>query len=137
MEEHEKYLGEVTSIRFRRYMGGLTVIATSMKLIGVKGWNVSLIHLEKRLNLLAESKLSKDDVDELFKKALKSKEFEIGKDDIKVIRLKKPGPVRLGTFNILLKSGKEIKLYLDDSSLFYRVGELMQAFYPEAVELDN
>jgi hypothetical protein len=137
MEKQEKYLGHVPA---STYFRGFVIIATTKRLIGVKRLlSSSLVGLNLDLKSYAESKLKDEEADKLFKDVLKSVYFEIKKDNIKAIRLKKPSTLglRSGHFDILSKSGNEIKLRLATPKAFRLARDMIQAFYPEALKVED
>ncbi len=154
MEEQEKYLGEVRSGYLARGVAsGYAIYVTTKRIIGVKKRRdgfldtpdlVGLIYdheIEKHEMELA-SKLEKDVNGEGMKMLLESNDLEIKKEEIKRIQLKKSEGWRTGHLKILLRTGKEIGIRMlvgtpKYTKVFEKLGELMQAFYPEVLELED
>lgn len=156
MEQEEKYLGGLESAYLNKgwpKVGGYAIHVTTERIIGVKKRrDVFSLNLgaSKRVEdeMQRESKLEGDSTGEEMKKLLEAKDVEIRKQEIKQIRLKKVGTLTPGHLIVGLKSGEETKIdllqqgrHLDHaypgSRLFEKVQELMQAFYPEAVQLED
>jgi hypothetical protein len=156
MEENEKYLGGLESPYLNKgwpKTGGYAIHVTTKRIIGVKKRrDVFSLNLgaSRRVKgeMQRESKLEGDSTSEEMKKLLEAKDMEIRKQEIKQIRLKKVGALTPGHLIVALKSGEETKIdilqqgrHLDYAypgpRLFERVGELMQAFYPEALQLED
>jgi hypothetical protein len=156
MEVDEKYLGGLESPYLNKgwpKTGGYAIHVTTKRIIGVKkrGDAFSLdLGASKRVKgeTQRESKLERDNTSEEMKKLLEAKDIEIRKQEIKQIRLKKVGTLTPGHLIIALNSGEETKIdilqqgrHLDYAypgpRLFEKIEELMQAFYPEAVQLEN
>jgi hypothetical protein len=134
MEGQEKLLGGVHDFLMTRgFRGGYAIIATTKRIVGIKPFG---------------TKISQRDIpdEELVQKSVKDKDFEIKKEEISKLLLKKPGSIRGGHLKIVPKSGKEILIKIVTSgpgsgklalAAFQKVGDLMQAFYPEALELEE
>jgi hypothetical protein len=150
MEEHEEYLGIVASMFMaKKWRGGYAILATTKRIVGVdwfKGSFKDNLALMRKFDPSAESKPGKEEIEEAIQALLKSKDFEIKKEEIGRIRLKKLGRFKPAHVKFLLRSGDEINVNIWPSgpqffaaarAVFERVGELMQEFYPEALELED
>jgi hypothetical protein len=156
MEEQEKYLGGLESAYLNKgwpKTGGYAIHVTTKRIIGTKkGLDIFAPNLGASRRVKheteSESKLEGDSTGEEMKKLLEAKDMEIRKQEIKQIRLKKVGALTPGHLIIALKSGEETKIDIlqqgrhpdyayPGPKLFERVGELMQAFYPEALQLED
>jgi hypothetical protein len=149
MEEQERYLGGVTSPYLVKGFKGCEVHVTTRRIIGVRrvllpraqilGTYVPGPKNPWFLNVLSNP--TQEEFDKAFNELLKTKDFEFKKEEVERIRLKRPGRLSSGHINFVLKSGEEIKVTMEAypayRKLFEIVGELMQAFLPEAVELEN
>lgn len=153
MEEEEKFLGGFASPYLARgWIRGYAIYATTKRVIGVKKRMGALVNEGPTGGLLgvyARSKLGKGDsevqsklaqggVEKEIKELFKSKDFELSKEEIKCIQLKEPGRLKPGHLKILQKKGKEIEIRIwPYPGLFEKVGELMQDFFPEALEIEG
>ena len=157
MQENEVYLGGVTSPWLGRRMRVCAIHATSRRMIGTKvdtrsrvekfveihevhntlgnyvGWPT------KSVNVLSSP--TREELDMVFNTLMKSKDFEIKKEEIKQIQLKTPGILRGGHIKFLLKTGKEIEVHMHScpqhEELSEKVRKLMQAFYPEVLKVED
>jgi hypothetical protein len=145
MEEQEKYLDGITSKWLARgLIRGYAIYATTKRLIGVSkrkqvleaGFLPGVIKVSRDAKK-EKSELEGDQSMQVIKDLLKSKDFEAKKSDIKLISLKKPGAFKQGRVKILLNSGEEIEIKLGSRAVFERVGEIMQSFSPDLVQVEN
>jgi hypothetical protein len=137
MEGQEKFLGGVHDSLMQRGIGrgGYAIIATTQRIVGIKPF--------------FDIYYSPRDIpnDELIQKSVKDKDFEIKKEEISKLLLKKPRRTHAGYLKILSKSGKEIQIKIVTRrpvgglnlalAAFQKLSDLIQAFYPEAVELEE
>jgi hypothetical protein len=154
MEEQEKFLGDLRSSALSKgkaKTGGYVLYVTTKRIIGVqdrlKGFLVSgggLVgylsyrRIEKHDRQL-RTELEEDLNCDSWRKILESKDLEIKRDEIQAIILKDSERHRAGHIKFQLKSGKEIEINIlgGSGSFFPAVGDLLQAFYPEAIELED
>jgi hypothetical protein len=156
MEEQEKYLGGLESAYLNKgwpKIGGYAIHVTTKRIIGIKRRRDIIspdLGASRRVKneTERESKLEGDSTGEEIKELLEAKDMEIRKQEIKQIRLKKVGALTPGHLIIAMKSGEETKIDIlqqgrhpdyayPGSRLFEKVGELMQAFYPEVLQLED
>lgn len=149
----EVYLGGFTSARLKKgTFVGYGVYATNKRLIGIKsrkgvltgaliggaiGGAIGAVVAGK----LGE-KLTKDESAKIIRELEGKKDFEIGKEQISRIEVKKPNmwKVRLigagrGHLLIVPKSGEEIKILILGNKEFEQARDLMEVFFPEAVNV--
>jgi hypothetical protein len=155
MEEQERYLGAVGGSPLAKgILNGYALYATTKRIIGVKERRdafldqpdlVGLLYYRKKMEKhekQLETEFKESFSGEAMKRILESKDLEIKKDEIRTIRLKKNGSVRPGHIRFQLKSGKEIEIRIlseanSHPGFFQKIGDLLQAFFPEALELEN
>ncbi len=63
------------------------------------------------------------------------KEFDVIKDQISRIELKRPGILGTGHITVLPKNGGELKISIRHRIGFERLRDVMQVFYPEALTI--
>jgi hypothetical protein len=142
----------------RGFRGGYTIIATTKRLIGIK--LMDIIKKARKsdnkevFSYMAkppQQKLTEEQTTNLLQEAVKMKDFEVTKENIEKILLHHPGSFRGGKLTIQAEPIGEIEikifgqpaigpsagLHQATVGLFEQVGNLMQTFYPEALELEN
>jgi hypothetical protein len=80
-------------------------------------------------------KLSQGDSAKVIQELDQKKEFDLSKEQISQIEIKKPGLLSTGAMIITSKAGEKTKISLRYRVAFDRLRELMKAFYPEVVRL--
>jgi hypothetical protein len=130
----------------RGLIRGYAIYATTKRLIGVKKrkqvLEATFLGLPGAVKVSRDAKKEKSALEkgkskQAIEDLLKSKDFEANKNDIKLISIKKPGAFKQGHLKILLNSGKEIEIKLGSRGIFERVGQIMQSFSPDAVQLED
>lgn len=118
---------------------GYGVYTTSMRIIGVK--TRSGLLAGALVGGLVGRKITSDAMKSESTKKLQEleqkKDFEISKDQISKIFVKKPGHVKGGHILITPKSGEEIKISMYGKKEFETVKELLKAFLPGAVRIEE
>jgi hypothetical protein len=156
MEEQEKYLGDVRGSPLKKgLLEGYALYATTLRIIGVKERrdilleegkpgliNIVYQHEMKKHDQQFETDMEKGFGNEQMKKILEKKDLEIRKEEIKAIQLKKNGSVMPGHIKFQLKSGNEIEIKILSEAnrhpgFFQRLGDLLQAFFPEGLEIEE
>lgn len=153
MESEEEYVGGFTSGALKRGMfWGYGIYATNRRIIGVKSRKGAIAGALVGgviggaaggiiVGVLGQ-KLSKDQSVKMIRELEEKKDFEISKEQVSQIEVKKPNvwQVRLvgsgrGHLLITPKSGEEIKILMQGNKEFENARNLMQAFLPEAVRV--
>ncbi len=139
MENGEEFVGGFAGgFLARGYIPGYGIYATSRRIIGV-----ALTSTPAR-QLLGGAlagfvqgelmpKLSQDDSTKVIQELDQKKEFDLHKEQISQIEIKKPGLLSTGCMIITSKSGEKTRISLRYRVAFERLMDLMKAFYPEAV----
>lgn len=140
MEPDEQYLGGVQSGRLKKAgMGsaaGYTIYVTNRRLIGAKsrkalgkamlGSAIGGAYVGGRMGRDHNVPMPTD---------LEAKDFEVNRDKVTGLELKKPSFFTRGHMVINQMSGDPIKIMIADKKDFRRITELMQAFRPDAVQV--
>ncbi len=141
MEEGEEFVGGFAGgFLARGYIPGYGIYATTRRIIGV-----ALTATPAR-NLLGGAvggfvqgelmpRLSSDDNARVIQELDHKKEFDLSKEQISQIQIKKPGFLSTGRMVITSKAGERTKISLRYGVAFERLRILMSAFYPEVVTL--
>ena len=141
MEESEEFVGGFAGgFLARGYFPGYGIYATTRRIIGV-----TLTATPARAFLGGAMagfvqgqlmpKLSADDSAKVIQELDQKKEFDMRKEQISQIEIKKPGLLSTGRMIIVSKAGEKTKISLRYRIAFERLRDLMKAFYPEAVRL--
>jgi hypothetical protein len=148
--EDEIYVGGMTSANLKKgHMSGYGVYATSRRIIGVKkrkgvfGGHLLASALGGRAGTFKGSILrpalaqafTKDESAKQITDLEKDKDFEINKEDISYIEIKKPGTFHRGHIKIMPAQGKEIEISLGGREEFEHMRDLLGAFLPGAVRV--
>jgi hypothetical protein len=150
--EEEMYLGGMTSANFKKgIMSGYGIYATSQRVIGtkkrggvLKGFMVAGMLGGKagtvKGNLLRGAfaqAFTKDESAKQIADLEKNKDFEIYKDDIAQIEIKKPGTMHRGHIKIKPKQGKEVEISMTGREEFEHMRELFGVFLPGAIRVEE
>jgi hypothetical protein len=149
--EVESYLGGMTTDNLKKgHMKGYGLYATSRRVLGVQrrkgvfaGKFVGGLFgsAGSMKNLIVSSAvghaLTKDEGVKEIEDLEKHKDFEIRKDDISLIEIKKPGTFKWGHVKIKPKSGKDVTIDMNGQKEYEYMKVLMNAFLPEAVHLEE
>ena len=137
--ENEVFIGGVESVKLKRGMvAGYNLYATSRRLIGVKKRGKAIVF--RSIPILADLAGSKEKSDMAIEKLKEmKKDFELFKEDISELEIKKPprfGPFQTsGHLKIMTKAGKDIKIKIESRGDFERVKEIISKFKPEALKM--
>ena len=135
----EIYLGGFSSPNLKRgLMRGYGIYATSHRIIGVK----------HRAGVLAGAMLgglvgaavisaSKDDSVKQIQDLEKKKDFQIFKDQISQIEVKKPKAFSAGHIHITSKNKEETKISMAGKKEYEKVKELLNAFHPSVLRVQE
>ena len=140
MEPNEQYLGGVQSGRLKKAgMGtaaGYAIYVTNRRMIGAKSRKaLGKAMLGSALGgAYLGGKMGRDH-DVQMPTDLEGKDFEVNRDKVTGLELKKPSFVSRGHIVISQMSGDPIKIMIADKKDFRRIMELMQAFRPDAVQV--
>ncbi|WXG44362.1 MAG: hypothetical protein WED04_10065 [Promethearchaeati archaeon SRVP18_Atabeyarchaeia-1] len=152
MEQEEVYFGGMTSANFKKgHMSGYGVYATSRRIIGVKkrrgvlgGWMVAglmgghagTVKGDILRSAFAQA-FTKDEGAKQIKELEKDKDFEVYKENISYIEIKKPGTLHRGHIKIRPTQGKEIEISMGGHEEFEHMRDLLGAFLPGAVRVEE
>ena len=135
----EQYLGGLESGRMKKgFVAGYGIYATNLRIIGVKSRRA----LAKGLvgaaiggvaGAYIGMKLSTDQSVKMIQELEERKDFEVSKQNVSRVELKKPSIWRRGHIVITQVTGEAIKVLIVQKKDFQRLVELMRAFSPEIV----
>ncbi len=135
----EQYLGGLESGRMKKgFVAGYGIYATNLRIIGVKSRKA----LAKGLvgaaiggvaGAYIGMKLSTDQSVKMIQELEERKDFEVSKQNVSRVELKKPSIWRRGHIVITQVTGEAIKVLIVQKKDFQRLVELMRAFSPEVV----
>ncbi len=128
--EGEEYLGGVVSGRMLRAGGiaGYGIYVTTQRLIGAKT-------LGGVTGAFVGSKLSRDQNAQMIDELEQKKDFEVARESISSVEMKKPTFVHRGHMVIGTATGDPVKIIIADGGDYKRLLELMQSFRPEALNV--
>ncbi|WP_048152077.1 zinc ribbon domain-containing protein [Palaeococcus ferrophilus] len=141
----EYVIGGISSGDLRRgLLAGYSLYVTNMRVVGVKSKKAALLDFVKSGGLGAipatVAEIKKDPNREKLLRELEKakKDFELYKDNIVSIEIKKPGFIKAGHIIFRTRSGEEVKIQLlsslGDREYKYLV-ELLKHFKPESLLL--
>lgn len=147
----ENVLGGVSSAQLKKgLLGGYGLYLTDRRIIGVKARTKALVSgvvggivggVAGALTTQAVARLTRDEKVKLIGELEKNKDFEVLKDEVTEIELKKPNPLMrlvtgLGGGHIIIRTGggKEIKITNYGKGEHELLLDLMRRFKPEAVK---
>jgi len=135
----EQYLGGLESGRMKKgFVAGYGIYATNLRIIGVKSRKA----LAKGLvgaaiggvaGAYIGMKLSTDQSVKMIQELEERKDFEVSKQNVSRVELKKPSIWRRGHIVITQVTAEAIKVLIVQKKDFQRLVELMRAFSPEVV----
>jgi len=136
--EAEEYVGGVTSGRMLRAGGiaGYSVYVTTRRLIGAKNrkalWKgIAGSAFGGVAGMYVGSKLSREANAQMINELEQKKDFEVTKENVSSVEMKKPTFVHRGHMVISTTTGEPVKILLADGGDYKRLLELMQSFRPE------
>ncbi len=138
---YERILGGVSSANMKKgFLAGYGVYVTDRRIIGVKERKKGLMSgLAFRfggvIGALIATKMTLDDMKKTLAEIEKRKDFEVYKDDVTYIELKKPGRIRGGHLKIMRRFGDEIKIDVNGKKEYETLLEALQQFKPEALRV--
>ena len=140
--EGEEYLGGVVSGRMLRAGGiaGYGIYVTTQRLIGAKSrkalWKgLAGAALGGVTGAFVGSKLSRDQNAQMIDELEQKKDFEVARESISSVEMKKPTFVHRGHMVIGTATGDPVKIIIADGGDYKRLLELMQSFRPEALNV--
>ena len=133
----EQFLGGFGSgFLARGFVAGYGVYATNLRIFGVLDPTpVSNGHLAGLVEGELMPKLSPEENVKVIGILDAKKDFDVTKDQISRIELKRPGLLGTGHMAISPKNGGELKVSIRHRIGFERLRDVMQVFYPEALSL--
>ena len=140
MVPNEQYLGGVQSSRLKKAgmmtAAGYTIYVTNLRIIGAKSRKaLGKAMLGSALGgAYVGGRLSRDHNVQM-PTDLEGKDFEVKRDKVTGLELKKPSFFSRGHIVINQMSGDPTKILIADKKDFRRIVELMQAFRPDAVQV--
>lgn len=136
----EVYLGGFTSPNLRKgIFRGYGVYATSQRIIGVKkrAGVIAGAFLGGLVGHYVTKALSKDESAKQIQELDTKKDFEIYKDQISQIEIKKPGTLSMGHIKIISKKKEETKIAMAGKKEFENVKGLLKVFHPNALKVNE
>ena len=149
--EEEMYIGGMSSANLKKgLMSGYGVYATTRRIIGtkkhggvLKGFAVAGVLGAKAGTVFGDSlrhnlaqAFTKDESVKQISDLEKHKDFDINKEDIAQIEVKKPGTMHSGHIKIKPKQGKEIEISMHGGKEFEYMRDLFAVFLPGAVTVE-
>nr|MDO8098624.1 hypothetical protein [Candidatus Njordarchaeota archaeon] len=150
--DEEQYLGGMTSANFKKgLMSGYGIYATTRRIIGTKkrkgvlkgffvasalGGKAGTVKGDILRSAFAQA-FTKDESAKQIQDLEKSKDFDIYRENIAQIEIKKLGTMRSGHIKIKPKQGKEIEISMRGREEFGHIVDLMRAFLPEALKVEE
>nr|MDO8132958.1 hypothetical protein [Candidatus Njordarchaeum guaymaensis] len=150
--EEEQYLGGFTSANLKKgIMSGYGIYATNRRIIGTKkrggvlkgflvasalGGKAGTIKGDILRGAFAQA-FTKDESAKQIQDLEKNKDFDIYRDNIAQIEIKKPGTMRGGHIKIKPKQGKDIEVSMRGREEYGHMVDLMRAFLPEALKVEE
>ncbi len=128
-------LGGFASANLKKgLMKGYGVYITNRRIIGVKKRKLALPSmLLGGVAAWAMEKMTEGERIRLVEELDRDKDFEIYKEDVRAIELKKPSLLRRGHLRIISTSGEETKIMILNKKAFEALREMMSVFKPEAL----
>jgi len=144
--DEEEFLGGFTSSNLKKgMMKGYGVYATGKRMIGIKSRMGAITSalvgglVGGALGAIASSKigekLAKDESAKAIKELDEKKDFEVHKEQISLITIKKPAMFSGGHLLITIKSGEENKVAIYCRKEFDDTRNLVQLFYPQVLRV--
>lgn len=150
--EEELYLGGFTSANLKKgLMSGYGIYATTRRIIGTKkhggvlkgflvasalGGKAGTVKGDLLRGAFAQA-FTKDQSAKQIQDLEKNKDFDIYKENITQIEVKKPGAMHRGHIKIKPKKGKDIEVSMRGREEFDHTVDLMKAFLPEALKIED
>mgnify|MGYP000094191492 CR=1 FL=1 len=143
-EEEEYVIGGISSANLAKgFLRGYGVFVTNRRVIGVKARKKGLVtgllagFMGGALGAIIASKLggrlTREEGVKLLSELEKSKDFELFKDNIIGIELKKPSLVKTGHIIFRTKFGDKVKIRVFGKKEYEELLNLMNYFKPEAI----
>ena len=142
----------MTSANFKKgIMSGYGIYATTRRIIGTKkrggvlkgfmvagmlGGKAGTIKGDILRGAFAQA-FTKDESAKQIADLDKNKDFDIYKENIGQIEIKKPGTMHRGHVKIKPKQGKDIEISMAKGEEFGHMVDLMRAFLPEALKVEE
>jgi DNA-binding Lrp family transcriptional regulator len=140
--EGEEYVGGIASGRMLKAGGiaGYGIYVTTRRIIGAKSrkalWKgLAGAALGGVTGAFVGSKLSRDQNAQMIDEIEQKKDFEVVKENISRVEMKKPSFVHRGHMVISTTTGDPVKIILADGGDYKRLLELMQSFRPDALNI--
>jgi hypothetical protein len=150
--EEEQYLGGMASANMKKgLMSGYGIYATDRRIIGTKkrsgvlkgflvasalGGKAGTVKGNILRGALAQA-FTKNESAKQIQDLEKNKDFDIYKENIAEIEIKKSGAMHGGHIKVKPKQGKEIEVSMHGREEFGHMVDLMRAFYPEALKVQE
>lgn len=150
--EEEQYIGGMTSANMKKgVMSGYGIYATDRRIIGTKkrkgvlkgflvagvlGGKAGTVKGDILRGAFAQA-FTKDESAKQIQDLEKNKDFDIYKENIAEIEIKKPGTMHGGHIKVRPKQGKQIEISMRGREEFGHMVDLMKAFFPEALKVEE
>ncbi len=138
---YERILGGVSSANMKKgFLRGYGVYVTDRRIIGVKMRGKGLLSglgfaFGGVIGGLIASRMTRKEVDKTLSEIEKGKDFEVYRDDVTYIELKKPGRIKGGHLKIMRRFGDEIKIDISGKKEYETLLGALQQFKPEALRV--
>jgi DNA-binding Lrp family transcriptional regulator len=140
--EGEEYVGGIASGRMLRAGGiaGYGIYVTTRRIIGAKSrkalWKgLAGAALGGVTGAFVGSKLSRDQNAQMIDEIEQKKDFEVVKENISGVEMKKPSFVHRGHLVISTTTGDPVKIIIAEGGDYKRLLELMQSFRPDVLNI--
>jgi gas vesicle protein len=136
--EDEEYLGGFTSKNLKKgVISGYGIYITNKRIIGIKKrkWVIAGHIIGGVIGWAVAAKLTKDESRKALEELDRKKDFDVYKEEVSSIELKKPGLMRAGHLLITKNDGETIKIVVGGKKEFKALKEMMSAFKPEALRV--
>ena len=122
------------------FLRGYGVYVTDRRIIGVKMRGKGLLSglgfaFGGVIGGLIASRMTRKEVDKTLSEIEKGKDFEVYRDDVTYIELKKPGRIKGGHLKIMRRFGDEIKIDISGKKEYETLLGALQQFKPEALRV--
>ncbi len=137
----EEYLGGFESGRMKRgFVAGYGIYATNTRILGVKSRKAFAKILVGQalggvIGAFVGMKLSKDQSAKMVQELERRKDFEVIRENVSRLELKKPTHWRRGHLTVVPRSGDSVKIQISHKKDFEEIYDLMDLFCRDAVTI--
>jgi len=136
----ERMLGGVTSANLSKgWLRGYGLYATDRRIIGIKARKKALARglgfaFGGILGAALASRMTREEGLKLLSELEKGKDFEVYREDVDALEMKKPGRIRAGYIKIM-RGSDEIEVKISGKKEYEALLEAMRQFKPEALKV--